>query len=150
MGVSLGVLVADLLISVIGSGWWQITLVVILAVAAAVFFDGGSLLVNQAGASAVLVATLLPPGQAGGLDRCVDALIGGGVGVVVAAVLPTDPVGPVRRTSRALLDELAAVLRGVADALRDRDAGRRPGGAATRPAHPAPHRLPARGVARRA
>ena len=42
-------LVGDLLISVIGSGWWQITLVVILAVAAAVFFDGGSLLVNQAG-----------------------------------------------------------------------------------------------------
>ena len=126
VGVSLGVLVADLLISVIGSGWWQITeitVVVILAVAAAVFFDGGSLLVNQAGASAVLVATLLPPGQAGGLDRCVDALIGGGVGLAVAAVLPTDPVGPVRRTSRALLDELAAVLRGVADALRDRDAG---------------------------
>ena len=47
VGVSLGVLVADLLISVIGSGWWQITLVVILAVAAAVFFDGGTLLVNQ-------------------------------------------------------------------------------------------------------
>ena len=123
VGVSVGVLVAELLISVIGSGWWQITVVVILAVAAAVFFDGGSLLVNQAGASAVLVATLLPPGQAGGLDRCVDALIGGGVGLVVAAVLPTDPVGPVRRTSRSLLDELAAVLRGVADALRDRDAG---------------------------
>ncbi len=123
VGVSFGVLVADLLISVIGSGWWQITVVVILAVAAAVFFDGGSLLVNQAGASAVLVATLLTPGQAGGLDRCVDALIGGGVGLVVAAVLPTDPVGPVRRTSRALLDELAAVLRGVADALRDRDTG---------------------------
>jgi uncharacterized membrane protein YgaE (UPF0421/DUF939 family) len=123
VGVSFGVLVADLLVSVIGSGWWQITLVVILAVAGAVFAGAGSLLINQAGASAVLVATLLPPGQAGGLDRCVDALIGGGVGLVVAAVLPTDPVGPVRRTSRALLDELAAVLRGVADALRDRDAG---------------------------
>ena len=42
--------------------------------------------------------------------------------MVVAAVLPSDPVAPVRRTSRALLDELAAVLAGVADALRDRDA----------------------------
>jgi uncharacterized membrane protein YgaE (UPF0421/DUF939 family) len=40
----------------------------------------------------------------------------------VAAVIPSDPVAPVRRTSRTLLDELAAVLRGVADALRDRDA----------------------------
>jgi uncharacterized membrane protein YgaE (UPF0421/DUF939 family) len=122
VGVSLGVLVGDLIVSVIGSGWWQIALVVTLAVAAAVFADGGTLLVNQAGASAVLVATLVPPGQVGGLDRCVDALIGGVLGILVAAVIPSDPVAPVRRTSRALLDELAAVLRGTADALRDRDA----------------------------
>jgi uncharacterized membrane protein YgaE (UPF0421/DUF939 family) len=121
VGVSLGVLVGDLLISWIGSGWWQIALVVALAMAAAVFADGGTLLVNQAGASAVLVATLLPPGQAGGVDRCVDALIGGLVGVVVAAVLPSDPVAPVRRDARALLGELAAVLYDVAVALRDRD-----------------------------
>jgi uncharacterized membrane protein YgaE (UPF0421/DUF939 family) len=121
VGVSLGVLVGDLLISVIGSGWWQLTLVVTLAVGAAVFANGGTLLVNQAGASAVLVATLLPPGQTGGIDRCVDALIGGLVGVLVAAAIPSDPVAPARRTSRALLDELAAVLRGTADALRDRD-----------------------------
>lgn len=122
VGVSLGVLVGDLLVSRIGSGWWQIALVVTLAVAVAVFADGGTLLVNQAGASAVLVATLLPPGQAGGLDRCLDALVGGVVGVLVVAVLPSDPVAPVRRTARALLDELAEVLAGVADALRDRDA----------------------------
>jgi uncharacterized membrane protein YgaE (UPF0421/DUF939 family) len=122
VGVSLGILVGDLIISLIGSGWWQITLVVTLAVGAAVFANGGTLLVNQAGASAVLVATLLPPGEVGGLDRCVDALIGGLVGLAVAAAIPSDPVAPVRRTSRELLDELAAVLRGVAGALRDRDA----------------------------
>jgi uncharacterized membrane protein YgaE (UPF0421/DUF939 family) len=122
VGVSFGVLVGDLLISQIGSGWWQIILVVILAVAGAVFVDGGTLLVNQAGASAVLVATLLPPGEAGGLDRCVDALIGGLVGLLVVAVLPSDPVAPVRRDARTLLDELATVLSRVADALRDRDA----------------------------
>ena len=122
VGVSLGVLVGDLLISRIGSGWWQIALVVILAVGAAVFADGGPLLVNQAAASAVLVATLLPPGQAGGLSRCLDALVGGVVGVLVVAVLPSDPVAPVRRNARRLLDELAAVLAGVADALRDQDA----------------------------
>jgi uncharacterized membrane protein YgaE (UPF0421/DUF939 family) len=122
VGVSLGVLVGDLLISRIGSGWWQIALAVILAVSAAVFADGGAMLVNQAAASAVLVATLLPPGQAGGLDRCVDALIGGLVGVLVVAVLPSDPVAPVRRDARALLDELAAALSGASDALRTGDA----------------------------
>ncbi len=123
VGVSLGVLVGDLLIAGIGTGPWQIALVVALAMAAAVFTDGAALLVAQAGSSAVLVATLLPPGQSGGIDRCVDALIGGAVGVLVAAVLPSDPVGPVRREARALLDELVAVLTGTADALRARDAG---------------------------
>lgn len=122
VGVSVGVLVGDLLISQIGSGAWQIAVVVALAMAVAVLADGGALLVGQAGASAVLVATLLPPGEVGGLDRCIDALIGGALGVLVAAVLPADPVGPVRREARALLDELAGVLYGVADALRSRDA----------------------------
>jgi uncharacterized membrane protein YgaE (UPF0421/DUF939 family) len=121
VGVSMGVLVGDLLIAQIGTGPWQIAVVVALAVAAAVFTDGGTLLVNQAGASAVLVATLVPPGELGGIDRCIDALIGGVLGLAVAAALPTDPVGPVRRATRAVLAELAAVLDGVGDALRRRD-----------------------------
>ena len=149
VGVSLGVLVGDLLISRIGSGWWQITLVVILAVGAAVFADGGPLLVNQAAASAVLVATLLPPGQAGGLSRCLDALIGGVVGVLVVAVLPSDPVAPVRRNARRLLDELAAVLAGVADALRDRDADAARAALRRARAYAVVDRLAAGGVARR-
>jgi uncharacterized membrane protein YgaE (UPF0421/DUF939 family) len=122
VGVALGVFVGDLLISVIGSGAWQITLVVALAMAVAVFADGATLLVAQAGASAVLVATLLPPGDVGGFDRFIDALIGGATGLLVAAVLPSDPVGPVRRQARTLLDELAAVLEQTAGALRERDA----------------------------
>jgi uncharacterized membrane protein YgaE (UPF0421/DUF939 family) len=121
VGVSVGVLVGDLLISQIGSGAWQIAVVVALAMALAVFTDGATLLVAQAGSSAVLVATLLPPGDVGGLDRCVDALIGGVVGVAVAALIPTDPVRPVQRESRALLDELAGVLARTGDALRERD-----------------------------
>ncbi|WP_308258004.1 FUSC family protein, partial [Pseudonocardia lacus] len=121
VGVSVGLLVGDLLIAWIGSGAWQITLVVLLAMSLAVLTDGATLLVGQAGSSAVLVATLLPPGGTAGIDRGIDALIGGAIGVLVVAVLPTDPVGPVRRQARALLDELAAVLRATADALRDGD-----------------------------
>lgn len=121
VGVSVGILVGDLIIARIGSGPWQIALVVASAMALAVFADGAALLVAQAGSSAVLVATLLPPGAAGGFDRWIDALIGGAVGVLIAAALPADPVGPVRRGARSLLDELAAVLARTADALRERD-----------------------------
>jgi uncharacterized membrane protein YgaE (UPF0421/DUF939 family) len=122
VGVSVGLLVGDLLISWIGSGWWQIMLVVLLAMSLAVLTDGATLLVAQAGSSAVLVATLLPPGGTAGLDRALDAVIGAAIGVLVVAVLPTDPVGPVRREARELLDELSGVLSAVADALRYRDA----------------------------
>lgn len=122
VGVTVGIAVGDLLVQHIGSGAWQIALVVILAMAVAVFADGATLLVAQAGSSAVLVATLLPPGGSGGLDRWFDTLTGGVIGVLVTAVLPIDPVGPVRRQARQLLDELAAVLDAVADAMRSGDA----------------------------
>ncbi|MBW0106799.1 aromatic acid exporter family protein [Pseudonocardia sp. KRD291] len=121
VGVSLGVLVGDLLIAQIGSGVWQLVLVVALAMAIAVFTDGGTLIVAQAGASAVLVTTLLPPGETGGIDRCVDALIGGAAGILVAAVIPINPIRIVRREARRALDELVAVLHEVATALRDDD-----------------------------
>ncbi|MEQ3552174.1 FUSC family protein [Pseudonocardia nematodicida] len=122
VGVSLGVLVGDLLIAEIGSGVWQLILVVAIAIALATFFDGGNLIVAQAGASAVLVATLLPPSDMGGIDRCVDALIGGGAGILIAAAFPVNPVRIVRREARRVLDDLATVLTEVATALRDSDA----------------------------
>ncbi|WP_231974341.1 FUSC family protein [Pseudonocardia sp. HH130630-07] len=121
VGVSLGVLVGDLLIAQIGSGVWQLVLVVALAITLATFFDGGNLIVAQAGASAVLVTTLLPPGETGGIDRCVDALIGGMAGILVAAVLPVHPVRIVRREARRVLDDLVTVLTEIASALRSGD-----------------------------
>lgn len=121
VGVSLGVLVGDLLIAQIGSGVWQLALVVALAMAIAVFTDGGTLIVAQAGASAVLVTTLLPPGETGGIDRCVDALIGGAAGILIAALIPVNPIRIVHREARRALDELVAVLNDVAGALREND-----------------------------
>ncbi|MFP5019277.1 FUSC family protein [Pseudonocardia phyllosphaerae] len=121
IGVSLGILVGDLIISQIGSGVWQLMLVVALALGIAVFTDGGSLFVNQAGSSAVLVTTLLPPGQSGGLDRCVDALVGGLAGILVAAIIPANPLRIARRETRRALDDLVTVLTEVAGALREHD-----------------------------
>ncbi|MFC4056822.1 aromatic acid exporter family protein [Planomonospora corallina] len=120
-GVSVGVGVGDLLISMIGSGPWQIALVVALAMGAAVFLDSGTLIVLQAGSSAVLVATLLPPGDTGGLDRMVDALIGGTLGIAALALLPASPAGIVHRHAAAVLEALAEALRGTAEAVKEAD-----------------------------
>ncbi|WP_439662216.1 FUSC family protein [Lentzea sp. HUAS TT2] len=121
VGVSVGVGVGDALISWIGSGPWQIALVVALAMSAAVLLDGGSVIALQAGSSAVLVATLLPPSAGGGFDRMIDALTGGLVGLAVAALIPANPITVAQRQLKALTNMLGGALRDLAGALEEKD-----------------------------
>jgi uncharacterized membrane protein YgaE (UPF0421/DUF939 family) len=83
------------------------------------FFGSSQLFVNQATMSAALVATILPPTNGITFARSIDALTGGTIALVVAAVLlPTDPIRLLREAVKPVLEELAAVLRDVAAALR--------------------------------
>jgi uncharacterized membrane protein YccC len=128
IGVALGIAVGDLLVLGIGVGAAQLALVVMLATALAIFLGSGQMLATQAAVSAALVATLQPPTEGVTFDRFLDALAGGGVALVVnALVLPADPVRMIREPLRALVGELAATLDDVADALlrRDRDLAER-------------------------
>ena len=55
--------------------------------------------------------------------RTLDALTGGLIALAVAAlILPADPVRILRDAARPVLDELAATLEDIAEALRGRDA----------------------------
>jgi uncharacterized membrane protein YgaE (UPF0421/DUF939 family) len=121
IGVSVGIAIADALVAAIGTGTWQIGIVVALAMAAAALVGGGSLLASQAGASAVLVATLQPP--EGGFDfgRALDALVGGGVALVVSSLLlPVHPMRLVRESAEPVLDRLVEALGQIATALTTR------------------------------
>jgi uncharacterized membrane protein YgaE (UPF0421/DUF939 family) len=123
LGVAVGIAVADLLVLVIGTGAAQLALVVLLAMAAAIFLGSGQILATQAAVSAALVATLQPPTHGITFTRFTDALVGGGVALVVnALLLPGHPVDMVRRAAAPLLEELAATLEDVADAIEHRDA----------------------------
>ncbi|MFI7585766.1 aromatic acid exporter family protein [Spongisporangium articulatum] len=120
VGVTVGVGIADLLYSQVGSGTWQIGLVVAVALLAAQFLGGGPLATNQAAVQASFLIAL--PAAAGhGLGRWEDALIGGVCALLVAAVLPPDPIPPVRRHARALITELAEVVEAAAAAIRTGD-----------------------------
>jgi uncharacterized membrane protein YgaE (UPF0421/DUF939 family) len=121
LGVTVGIAIADLLVAGIGTGAWQIALVVGLAMAAATLVGGGSLLASQAGASAVLVATLQPP--SGGVDfsRTLDALVGSSCALVVSSLLlPINPTRLVRESAEPVLRRLIEALEHVAEALRRR------------------------------
>ena len=122
IGAAIGIAIGDLVITQIGGGPWQITVVVFVAIMLATFVDRGILVPSQAASSAVLVATLLPPGDQGALDRVVDALVGGLIGLVILAVIPRNPLRAVRREMSGLISKAALVLDDVADGIEDRDA----------------------------
>ena len=122
VGVAVGIAVGDLLVLAIGVGPGQLALVVLLATATAIFLGSGQMLATQAAVSAALVATLQPPSDGITFARFFDALVGGGVALVVNALLvPANPVALVRRAARPVLDELAATLEDVAAAILERD-----------------------------
>jgi uncharacterized membrane protein YgaE (UPF0421/DUF939 family) len=121
IGVSVGIAIADALVAAIGTGTWQIGIVVALAMAAAALVGGGSMLASQAGASAVLVATLQPPEGGFDFDRAIDALVGGGIALVVSSLLlPVHPMRLVRESTEPVLDGLVAALGQIATALTTR------------------------------
>ena len=130
IGVAVGIAIADALVAVIGSGTWQIGVVVALAMTAAALVGGGAI-ASQAGASAVLVATLQPPEGGFDFDRALDALVGGGVALVVSSAAPAgapdaarsgEPPSRCRPARRGARSD-----RHGADHAAARGGGRRPG-----------------------
>ncbi|MEV4345604.1 FUSC family protein [Actinoplanes sp. NPDC049596] len=121
LGVAIGIGIGDALILLIGSGPWQIGLIVVLAVLVATAVGGGTPLVVQSASSAVLVATLT---SSTGLPwtRFLDALVGGGIGLIVMTLLlPLNPLSVVRRAADPALQALADGLHRVAAGLSERD-----------------------------
>lgn len=120
IGVAIGVLVGDLLVKVMGSGAWQMSLVVILAMSSAILLNAGGLLVTQAAVQSIVITALVPAdGQA--FLRWTDALIGGAVALVAATVVPRAPLRRPREQAAFVVAKIAELLRGSAVAIRDGD-----------------------------
>ena len=122
VGVAVGIAIADLLVALIGTGTWQIGVVTGLAMLGATLVGGGVLLASQAAVSAVLVATLQPPDGSFEFTRFYDALVGGGVALLVSSVVfPTDPVRLVRESTTPVLERFGTALERIAHALETRE-----------------------------
>ncbi|PZF96206.1 FUSC family protein [Micromonospora deserti] len=122
IGVAIGVALGDLLIYLLGTGAWQLGLVVTTAIVLTIFAGASVAIVIQAAATAVLIVTLSPTTQNLEIPRFVDALIGGGIALLVTALLlPLNPLRVINQAARPALDLLAAQLDMTAEGLRRRD-----------------------------
>jgi uncharacterized membrane protein YgaE (UPF0421/DUF939 family) len=124
-GVVLGIGVADLLITAIGTGPLQLGLLVVLAMGVAVLLGGGPVLVTEAAVSAILLVVLEPANSGLPPSRLLEALVGGGVALAVSALaFPLDPVLLVGRSAQAIFGELGRTVEELGAALTARDSRR--------------------------
>jgi uncharacterized membrane protein YgaE (UPF0421/DUF939 family) len=122
LGVAVGIAIADGLVLLVGPGAAPLAVVVLLAMGAAVFLGSGQIFATQAAISAVLVAVLQPASDGFSGARFIDALIGGGIALLVnALLLPADPLKMVKRAAEPVLDELARTLESIARAIESQD-----------------------------
>ncbi|MFI7603767.1 aromatic acid exporter family protein [Micromonospora sp. NPDC049366] len=122
LGVAIGVAIGDGIIYVLDTGAWQLGVVVTVAILSTIFAGASVAIVIQAAATAVLIVTLSPSTQNIEIPRFVDAFVGGGVALLVTAILlPLNPRRVINRAARPALDLLATQLDMAADGLRRRD-----------------------------
>ena len=120
IGVAVGVFTADVFVHVAGSGPWQISAVVLVSMAIATLLDGSAVIVTQSAVQGIVIAALVAsPGQAFG--RWTDALIGGGIALVAATVVPQAPLRRPRVAAAEAVRKIGELLRRAAASARDGD-----------------------------
>nr|WP_223128539.1 FUSC family protein [Terrabacter sp. MAHUQ-38] len=120
VGVAVGVFVADVFVHLAGSGPWQITAVVLVSMSLATLLDGGPVVVTQSAVQGIVIAALVAsPGQA--FTRWTDALIGGGIALVAATVVPQAPLRRPRVAAAEAVRKMGELLRRAAASAHDGD-----------------------------
>lgn len=119
VGVAVGLAVADVFVSVAGAGVWQMALVVTVAMGTALLLDAGLLLVMQSAVQSVTVVALAQ--TSGGFNRWIDAVVGGGVALFAAAVVPRAPLREPRRQAARVAARIGELLRDAADSATTGD-----------------------------
>jgi len=111
LGVCTGIAIGEIFHSLLGTDAVSIGIVTLVTLNVAIglgwgFVGQGMMFVNQAASSAIIVITLRRAGT--GTERILDALVGGGVALVISQVLfPPDPLKVLSRAEHRALTALA-------------------------------------------
>lgn len=123
VGVALGVAIADVFVGFVGSGPWQVSVVVLVSMSIALLLDAGQLLVMQSAVQSIAVTVLVPTGSAA-FGRWLDAVVGGGVALVFATIVPRAALRQPRRQAAHVARTMATLVRDAAHSAREGDVER--------------------------
>lgn len=116
IGITIGILLAEILRMVAGTGVWQIAGVLLVTLVVARLVSASNAFAVAAGVQSMLVM-ILPAPDGGVFVRSLDGLIGGILALVVTALIPRNLTGIVRRDARTLVSTLTESIDTVVDAL---------------------------------
>ncbi|MFE1664167.1 aromatic acid exporter family protein [Microbacterium sp. P02] len=120
IGMLVGILVAELLLFTIGSGWWQLALALALTLMIARFLSPQPAFAIAAAIQSLIV--LILPAQVGApFTRLADGLVGGVAALLVTALVPRNPRAPELRDARVVFDAVHAAVETMIQALRRGD-----------------------------
>jgi uncharacterized membrane protein YgaE (UPF0421/DUF939 family) len=119
VGMLVGILIAEIVLLLAGTGWWQLALALAATLVVARFLSTQPAFAIAAGIQ-TMVAMLLPLAVAPFM-RLVDGLIGGVAALAVTALIPRNAVGDELRDARALFAGLDSAIATTAQALRRGD-----------------------------
>ncbi|MCU1571769.1 MAG: hypothetical protein JWR33_2510 [Naasia sp.] len=120
LGITLGILLSDLLLLGIGRGWWQLFLVLAATLVAARVLSSSPGFAAAAGVQATLV-TLFPVAGGGEFSRVLDGLVGGVVALLFTALVPRDPMREAVREAHRVFAACTDATADLAAALRSAD-----------------------------
>jgi uncharacterized membrane protein YgaE (UPF0421/DUF939 family) len=120
IGITVGIAVAALLVSVLGRGAWQIAVILAITLLIARTVSPSAGFAIAAAVQSMLV-TVLPAPEGGVFVRVIDGVVGAVVALLVTALIPRLDVLHSRGESRTLFSLLDQSLTGISDALRRGD-----------------------------
>ncbi|WP_240642412.1 FUSC family protein [Microbacterium sulfonylureivorans] len=118
LGMLVGILVAELLLIVTGSGWWQLALALGLTLVVSRFLSAQASFAIAAAIQSLIVMVI--PATAPFL-RLVDGIIGGIAALLVTALIPRNPLRDALREGRAVFAAVDRTSAALVQALRRGD-----------------------------
>lgn len=118
LGMLVGILVAEVLLLVAGSGWWQLALALGLTLVVARFLSAQASFAIAAAIQALIVI-VIPANTP--FQRLIDGVVGGIAALVVTALIPRTLQREELRTAAAVFAAVESATRTMAQALRRGD-----------------------------